>query len=1284
MFYSRVRLSDRNLAQRLGRHVRVGEAFLFYDSDPQDQEWVSWFRRKFTRPPTAGPLVVPLLTSRVVEVPGGWIEPLRLPQLRLDGITSDKAVYRTGCDTVHLLVFALGRPGELVSLAVYANRMLWSRLPVLLDHHGVALVPLRDLPSGNYEIHWPDASPAQAGSCTFAVAEYRLAPLVATLLERHWDEAAGLLFLRIRLETFGVALTGAVRVELTCAGQRVADRRGQSVDGLLDISLPLAGDGAHTLNVQLESDPARTATIPLLGTSGAERFSTLFSTMGNEVRGSLLPGTGSRPVRGLFLTEGAAQETPFRLERVDTDRVRLIASVAAGPVSVLAVDLLNHERTQELSRPRVAAGEILEIDVPGPASVLLVGAFVAGVTWEGCSAVLQPERLTACVSVPQRCRPDTDVTITVTTGRSDHDGVAYLIVKDARLLSPQTPGNCLAGQIKSAVGRLAVQTHITPQALDHRFHNRRREDIGDVLVLRGLISPEQLTEARELAWRIGSHPHDNLVQFGYATHEEITKALAAVHRVEFIDLANVTIAQGVIDQMPESVARENIVLLLASQGDTFTIAVSDCTDFEMIEKLRFILNKDIRPVVSPRQQIIDAINRHYGQSETESVDSLLAEFTDTALDREDVYLGNQSGPPTVLRRPSETSLDIGSLSEADEPAEPEPTQVHPGTTLAPEVIFAGLIPLHQGQAAQTVHLGAGVTDYIAEVFVVSGLDWAPAGARFRAEKDPFVILDLPAFVHRHDNVMARVHAGARSGRMRLRVTCDGVEVPLQYEGSRLSPTDELSATQATVILDARPGEYRATVEDLAGGSDEMTGRIEEPGKLRSVARSLRFLEPGQSLSREDPSIVALRVLPGLDRPLHSLVNATADYEHLCCEQTAAKILAGCAMYALAGEDSERRARGEAIIRAGVAREALMWLRGRGFKMYPTSADQSHAYLGLRAAGYLKQLSLLSQLDDGSFSPALRAAIDQGLTMADDVYQAQRSPWPPTAATNCAEAYNVLRFGGTGTVADQAADLVRRRTVSGPDLRVLPVVDLPDLKGAVLERAEAAYASAALLRTGNPSDRTRAWALANSVLQNLGPEGRLYSTVDSVAALALLAELRTVGVSGIVEMDGRHLSTADAVKEDHIRTLTGVAGVTCVEVTRWVVEDWDQIRSTVRMHVALEQGGQKVRGSEFTVGDGLDLSIRLEDGYQDGDLLWVCLPDALSWVFGGGQVKRFAVDLAARNEVRVPLAVTAMTQDRLGRSAPQHFSVCLRNMFEEERAGNPGPLQVAAVPRVRKH
>jgi type IV pilus assembly protein PilB len=60
--------------------------------------------------------------------------------------------------------------------------------------------------------------------------------------------------------------------------------------------------------------------------------------------------------------------------------------------------------------------------------------------------------------------------------------------------------------------------------------------------------------------------------------------------------------------------------------------MSEPSDYDTLQKLQFILNKDVQPVLAAREQIFEAINRHYGQTETESVDSMLQEFTDTAID----------------------------------------------------------------------------------------------------------------------------------------------------------------------------------------------------------------------------------------------------------------------------------------------------------------------------------------------------------------------------------------------------------------------------------------------------------------------------------------------------------------------------------------------------------------------------------------------------------------------------------------------------------------------------
>jgi type IV pilus assembly protein PilB len=161
---------------------------------------------------------------------------------------------------------------------------------------------------------------------------------------------------------------------------------------------------------------------------------------------------------------------------------------------------------------------------------------------------------------------------------------------------------------------------------------KAREDFCDILVQKQVLSADQLAEARNLAQQTGVKVQEALVKLGYAKTEEVMAAVAEFHGMPFVDLTDVTIPQSVVETVPESVARENVILPMSVENGALKIITSDPSDFDTLQKLQFILNKDIQPVLAAREQIVEAINRHYGQTETESVDSMLAEFTDTAID----------------------------------------------------------------------------------------------------------------------------------------------------------------------------------------------------------------------------------------------------------------------------------------------------------------------------------------------------------------------------------------------------------------------------------------------------------------------------------------------------------------------------------------------------------------------------------------------------------------------------------------------------------------------------
>ena len=162
--------------------------------------------------------------------------------------------------------------------------------------------------------------------------------------------------------------------------------------------------------------------------------------------------------------------------------------------------------------------------------------------------------------------------------------------------------------------------------------NRPMRDFTDLLLSKGIISLEQLSEAAGMAKKEGKPVGDCLVELQYCTPEEVTRALAEFHKFEYVDLSSIRIADHVIQLVPESVARENKIIPVSETDDTIRVLVSDPFDIETIEKLRFILNRKVDTALAPKEHIQEAINRYYGQTEGESADSMLQEFTDTQID----------------------------------------------------------------------------------------------------------------------------------------------------------------------------------------------------------------------------------------------------------------------------------------------------------------------------------------------------------------------------------------------------------------------------------------------------------------------------------------------------------------------------------------------------------------------------------------------------------------------------------------------------------------------------
>lgn len=157
-------------------------------------------------------------------------------------------------------------------------------------------------------------------------------------------------------------------------------------------------------------------------------------------------------------------------------------------------------------------------------------------------------------------------------------------------------------------------------------------EFTQILIKSSVISKDQLAEAEGVARSNGSSVADELVRLEYATAEQVMQAVAKEHGLPYVDLKKHDVPSSVVELVPESVARENDALPIEETEDGLKVLIADPLDLDTVDKLRFILNRKIEVALATRESIREAINKLYGQAEGESADSMLQEFTDTAID----------------------------------------------------------------------------------------------------------------------------------------------------------------------------------------------------------------------------------------------------------------------------------------------------------------------------------------------------------------------------------------------------------------------------------------------------------------------------------------------------------------------------------------------------------------------------------------------------------------------------------------------------------------------------
>ncbi len=157
-------------------------------------------------------------------------------------------------------------------------------------------------------------------------------------------------------------------------------------------------------------------------------------------------------------------------------------------------------------------------------------------------------------------------------------------------------------------------------------------NFAEILLRKRVISQEQLAEAKKLSKESRKSVGEELIRLGYASGDDVMRAMAQEHGLDFVDLNEVVIPPSIVELVPESVARENAVLPLGRRRRDAQGHRERSVGLRHARKAAVHSEPQDRDCLAPREIILEAINKHYGQMDGESADSMLQEFTDTAID----------------------------------------------------------------------------------------------------------------------------------------------------------------------------------------------------------------------------------------------------------------------------------------------------------------------------------------------------------------------------------------------------------------------------------------------------------------------------------------------------------------------------------------------------------------------------------------------------------------------------------------------------------------------------
>ncbi|EGR2284809.1 type II/IV secretion system protein [Vibrio parahaemolyticus] len=139
-----------------------------------------------------------------------------------------------------------------------------------------------------------------------------------------------------------------------------------------------------------------------------------------------------------------------------------------------------------------------------------------------------------------------------------------------------------------------------------------RKRLGDLLVEEGIVSEDQILQALSAQRSTGQKLGDALIDLGFITEKQMLEFLSQQLGLPLIDLGRAPVDADAVQILPEVHARRLRAMVVARNGDTLRVAMSDPADLFTQESLMNLLGEyNLEFIIASERQLISSFDRYY-------------------------------------------------------------------------------------------------------------------------------------------------------------------------------------------------------------------------------------------------------------------------------------------------------------------------------------------------------------------------------------------------------------------------------------------------------------------------------------------------------------------------------------------------------------------------------------------------------------------------------------------------------------------------------------------------